>query len=164
MFLKVFFRFKLLSYAWWMSVHAGWNLMAYFDHRKILVTVSHKPLVCMLLLKHIQLFTITIISLKNYHKNTNKHLLALPCGKKTTCDLWNGPNFGSQLETITYGVCNLFLKWNLVATDCWYKVVSKMNQILVPIVQPTTIGQVCKIILEHSTLATSHFFMQSFII
>jgi hypothetical protein len=153
----------------WVCVPDGWvcvpdgTLWLTLIMGKFNSQVSHKSLVCVLLLKHIQLFTITIISPRIYHENTNKYLMALSCGKKPTSDLWNGPNFGGQLETIKYGVCNLLFKWNVVTTNCWYKVVSKMNQILVPIVQPTTIGQVCKIILEHSTLATSHLLMQRFI-
>lgn len=65
--------------------------------------------------------------------------------------LWNGPNFGSQLELGTYDVTSLLFKRSPIPGDYWCKVVFKMSQTLISVGQPIKSGHVYKIVIGKKT-------------
>lgn len=104
------------------------------------------------------------------HKSS-KVLLALPCVFFLVTVYETSQKFSNQFEWNTYVLCfgsvrvsNSFFEWSIIASDCWFQVISKMSQILV-LVKPTTItNHVCKIVIGHSTLVISRLFGLSFIL
>ena len=95
-------------------------------------------------------------------------LLGLPCGKRLTIRVvskmgqslatdWNQP----RMCVWFHGISNLLFKWSPIVelVECWSKVVSKTSQSLALVKPPIRISHVCKkIVLSHSTLATSRLF------